>query len=132
MADVIFYMSFSLDDEDEDENSVVKNLGFIVRDAIFVGEFNQHAEDLYDQVTEPLESEYGVHDWSSRPVDGINAIGYCTYEVGELSILELMEKWRIALGTYLHSTSIGPVVELTAEQTDNDQSVYDALNTYQA
>jgi hypothetical protein len=132
MADVIFYMSFSLDKEDEDENSVVKNLGFIVHDAIFTGDFNQHAEDLYDQVTEPLESEYGVHDWSSGPVAGINAIGYCTYEVEEQLIPELMEKWRIALGAYLHSTSIGPVVELTAEQTDNDQSVYDTLNTHQS
>ena len=50
--------------------------------------------DLQDDFTSKLESEYGVHDAQGGPMNGSYEVGFCTYEVDEDKIDELVEIWK--------------------------------------
>ena len=74
--------------------------GFTVRNPVALCErlgadgYQSLVESIYDEVTERLEGEYGVHDWSTRPNPAVNAIGYTTYEVDAQCIAPLMQAWH--------------------------------------
>lgn len=125
MEKFIFYFSFSLDNCDEQ-----KTFGFLCSEVDF-GKFvyfQGFIEDMYDQdVVDDIESDYGVHDWATSPVEGVNAIGFCTYEVKEEEIPSLMKSWQKAFKTIFPSCIVGKVHELTREESFNDGTVLIAL-----
>ena len=88
MNDFIFYFNFSFDDESEINYSFICSPSKLQKVDIII------QSEKYEKMVEVLESEYGVHDWSTFPSDMIEAIGYTTYEVEKEKSLELMEKWQ--------------------------------------
>lgn len=94
MKPLVFYFHFLVNLGNE------KLYGFIIQDpaqvyaALGTSTFAEFNEKLYDEVTAPIESEYGVHNWSTGPSERVDAIGYTTSEVDESSIPALMDAWR--------------------------------------
>lgn len=91
----VFYFTFAVEDEQE------VTMGFVVADAsamfdsLSADGFEHMVDRLYEEgQIDKIESEFGVHDWSSSPSPEVDAIGYCTYEVDASQILMLMERWR--------------------------------------
>ncbi len=95
MKPLVFYFNFSIE-----ETETEKTLGFIVENpklfyiSLGYSNYKQTMGCFYEDVAEELESEYGVHDWSSAPSKEVDAIGYTTYEVLEEYIPDLMSAWR--------------------------------------
>lgn len=81
MKDTVFYFNFFNEDTDQE---TIK--GFIIK--------NYENIEAELTVLDDLESEYGVHDWSSRPDPRVNGIGFTSYEVDEALYDELMNNWR--------------------------------------
>ena len=79
-----------------------------------------------------IEDEYGVHDWSTSPVDGVNAIGFTTYETEEEKIPSLMKVWQKAFKTIFPSCVVGQVHELTFEEKFTDGRVLISLEKKEA
>lgn len=118
---LVFYFTFY----DEDAKTET-TFGFIARDpaALYtqlkVPSFAGFTEVLYDLATEELESEYGVHDWSSRPTSEVDAIGYTTYEVGVDQVGPLMAAWR----KWFSNNAGNPteVIQVSKEAAQGDDS----------
>lgn len=95
MKPLVFYFTFSLEDTDEE---VI--YGFNVENPLPFYEmlggkaFEEVEDGIYDEVTQIVESKYGVHDWSSSPNNNVDAIGYTTYEVERKNIDKVMNFWR--------------------------------------
>lgn len=95
MKPLVFYFTFSLEDTDEEIT-----YGFNVENPLHFykmlgGETFEDVEDgIYDEITQELESNFGVHDWSSSPNNNVDAIGYTTYEVEKNSVAKLMTAWH--------------------------------------
>lgn len=95
MKPLVFYFTFSLEDTDEEIT-----YGFNVENPLpfykmLGGENFEDVEDgIYDEITQELESNFGVHDWSSSPNNNVDAIGYTTYEVEKNDISKLMNAWN--------------------------------------
>lgn len=91
--------------------------GFIIYDAAD----KLDIDEIYDEFTEQIESEYGVHDWCSAPdpKNPIAAIGYTTYEVAYHEISQVMCRWKADLQQKLgENVRIGPVVKVPEPGTD--------------
>lgn len=102
---LVFYFNFYNEDEEEADGDTVSfesetYLGFVVQDPspiykkFGVSLFKEFLEKIYSDCAEEIESEFGVHDWSSSPCDEVDAIGYTTYEVEKENQSKLMETWR--------------------------------------
>ena len=95
MKPLVFYFTFSLEDTDKEIT-----YGFNVENPLTFykmlgGETFEDVEDgIYDEITQELESNFGVHDWSSSPNNNVDAIGYTTYEVEKNDISKLMTAWH--------------------------------------
>ncbi len=83
----VFYFDFFNEDTEEHTvygfNIVLKNK-----------ELNEDFDESYDEHFYNTESTYGVHDWSSRPTDGIVEFGYTSYEVEPKNYKEVVRLWR--------------------------------------
>jgi len=124
MMDAVFYFSFY----DSDTGETLSLYGFnmaVPRDLLAAIDV-----DALEEITEELESEYGVHDWSSRPTDQVFGIGYTTYEVPELKIPELMTKWREHFISVLGEEYVTEVVRLDAVSLEDvdDEGIYQAIS----
>lgn len=89
----VFYFTFREGDRGLTYGFIVSN-----RAPLFTGlnalDFNEFTELMYDAVVDDLESEFGVHDWSTSPNLDIDAIGFTSYEVEPDQVLVLLERWR--------------------------------------
>ena len=128
MKDTVFYFSFALyDPETESEDSVDK--GFIIREYDFhIDDDNTEEQQQWLDDIDRLESQYGVHDWCSAPDDRVHAIGFCSYEVKQDKVDELMEGWRqhfISQGL-----EVTEVVQYTPDwDHDSDYDIYQKVLT---
>lgn len=130
MTKFIFYFTFALDPDDAGDGSPGINKGFVVQADLGKSKYKDFAgfsEKLYDDIVSGIEGKYGVHDWSTGPVPGVNAIGFTTYEIEAGQIAEVMEAWRQAFLAALPSAIVGPVHTLTDKQIFNDGTVLLAL-----
>lgn len=95
MNDIIFYFAFDVDDDGRKEVHAfsVTHTPLLYR-SLGVANFDEMTDQLYDLVTSDLESRFGVHDWSSSPAQGVDGIGYTSYEVSRSDIPVLMDAWR--------------------------------------
>lgn len=111
----VFYFNFSFDEYDE------LTFGFIVE---YDGAIESIIDsEAYSEHFAALEEKYGIHDWSSAPVDGYSAIGYTTYEVEHARILLLMQEWADWFTNQGATTS--KVVEVL--DWSDDASVYEYI-----
>jgi hypothetical protein len=120
MTDSVFYFSFYFDDDTEQTLAFAMDLGpWPDIDALM-------NDAAYEEAFETLESEHGVHDFSSGPTDHLEGIGYNSYEVPKARTDSLMARWREAL--IAMGVTAGPVVSLdNADQYDNDLAVFQAV-----
>lgn len=78
--------------------------------------------------TYSLEMEYGIHDWSSSPSEGVNAIGYTSYEVlGSKRQDDLMEQWKQVFVTEYPECTISANCELVAADMVSDERIMIAV-----
>lgn len=96
MKPCVFVFEFSLDEEDEDGNFLREAYGFLIskegyskiQDLVESGEF-------YNEIVEPIESDFGVHDVSGNsPFDNVEMIGFTTYEIQGPYIKKCMKVWH--------------------------------------
>ena len=103
----IFYFSFSLD------NDKSVSYGFtLTPNAVLIIEPLLALDSWYNDIVDPLESKYGVHDWASSPSNEVMGIGYCTYEVAKNKCELLMDDWRTTIAHLVGEDNVGPVVKL--------------------
>lgn len=123
--EAVFYFNFVEDDEDEDEDiddKVYPTRAFHISG--LPDEPWSSIEDVMSGYAEDLEEEYGVHDWCSSPVEGVNAFGYMSYEVnGIQNQNELMESWRQAFLKQYPQATVGPCYTLETTGDDNDHNI---------
>jgi hypothetical protein len=83
----VFYFDFF---NSETEESVI--YGFNIN--LLNADLEEDLDKDYENHCADTESDYGVHDWSSRPHDMIIGFGYTSYEVEPENYLKVMELWR--------------------------------------
>lgn len=105
----IFYFDF-YDADTESEDSTV--FAFVIDKSVASEIDNGIEESWYENIFDELESEYGVHDWSSSPADGVPAIGYTSYEVEADRQEELVVKWRHAFASKFGEEKVSKVVRI--------------------
>ncbi|KVP97054.1 hypothetical protein WJ97_14645 [Burkholderia ubonensis] len=119
----VFYFSFQ-------EGDAARTYGFLVRNvsvllaALNAEDFSVFTELLYADIVDELEGEYGVHDWSTRPSQEVEAIGFTSYEVepdDEKTLLERWQAWFVSKGATV--TPVVPVDESVAHDGD-DFAIY--------
>lgn len=97
MNDIVFYITL-YDSTGKGSKNVTR--GFAIRNTAALYErlnqtsFAALTEYIYDEKTQELEDEYGVHDWSSAPSPLVDGIGYRSYEVAPERLDELLTRWR--------------------------------------
>ena len=124
----VFYFDFSFDDVDDNDEYlyVVYGFTFSGKEISIEDEFES---DSWIDIVEKLESEYGIHDWSSKPNDNVYAIGYTTYEVEEDKVLELMNKWRERLVSVVGESGVGKITKIVDYDTIGDDfDIYNYLD----
>lgn len=117
--DAVFYFSFYIDDNCDDDEPITRTLGFYVSN--IRKPWSELEEDLSDVASE-LELEYGVHNWGTAP-SGVNAIGYNSYEVEEERCDELMEVWRQAFVEHAPGCVVSAVYEVPNRDDMNDADI---------
>ena len=136
MKPMCFYFSFSLTNpDDEDDDNIEDMRGFTV---VPPSVLTQQMTELYDEFypylddgkftekTEELEMTYGVHDWSSGPVDDVIGIGYSTYEVEVENIDNLMNEWREFFVSIFGNDAVSEVV-VVQNTMGNDKDIFDQI-----
>lgn len=120
MKKVIFYFTFSFDEEDG--VPIEETHAFLCSNVDLKSKaFNQWIEDdVYAGEFENIEGNYGVHDWSTSPVDGINAIGFTTYEVSKSDVQKLMKEWQNELNKIFTNSVVSDVYLVDGNQNDED------------
>lgn len=117
--DLVFYMGFRL----SDDNDIA--YGFILENIskdLDTDEF----DELLLEITENIEDEFGLHDWSSSPSDKVYGIGFTTYEITEKKIYPLLVKWQNELGNLLNvscSNIYGVDINLDMDDYDIFQQI---------
>ena len=120
--DAVFYFSFYIDDNCDDDEPITRTLGFYVSN--IRKPWSELEEDLSDVASE-LELEYGVHDWGTAP-SGVNAIGYNSGEVEEERCDELMELWRQAFVEHAPGCVVSAVFDVPNLENMNDAQILEA------
>lgn len=115
--DGVFYFDF-YDDTTDSEDSIA--YAFTIDKSVANKVADEIDEDWYQDIVYNLEGEYGVHDWSSSPVNGVPAIGYTSYEVEVSKQEELVKKWREAIASEVGAENVSPVVNIGAITLDMD------------
>lgn len=121
MAEALFYFDFY--NESNGKQRII---------AFHVGNLpNIEWDDIERTICEhtySLEMEFGIHDWSSSPSDGVNAIGYTSYEVlGSNRQDELMDQWKQAFTTEYPECAISANCELVAADMTSDERIMIAV-----
>lgn len=125
MYPAVFYFNFY-----DPETEVEKYYAFTM--TLTNGRLNEEFDDSYDQMFDQVESEYGVHDWSTRPNDAVIGFGYTSYEVDPDKYEYLMNLWNGYFAAHKDVFSIGTVVEVTGAEGYNDLGIYNAAKTVEA
>ena len=124
---LMFRFSFSLqidDDDDDNAKEIVKGFSLIPPDNVSISDFWHNETDetdkIYDEIQNEidsldLESVYGVHDLDGSFDNKTNEyfFGYCTYEVEESKIDELMEIWKNIFKKL--NFQVGEIIDLETE-----------------
>jgi hypothetical protein len=130
----VFYFSFMCAHGFGEDETNYLNFGFnitktgVAKIAEKYGSYEnfEQGDALYDDFCEPLESEYGVHDWGSSPSDEVYGIGYHTYEVEKHLIPELMNKWRDVFVELCGNENVSQVVALSGD-SGSDFEIYNEI-----
>ncbi|KVP17415.1 hypothetical protein [Burkholderia ubonensis] len=119
----VFYFSFQDGDAARTYGFIVRNVSMLLA-ALNAEDFSAFTELLYDDIVDELEGEYGVHDWSTRPSQEVEAIGFTSYEVepeDEKTLLERWQAWFVSKGATV--TPVVPVDESVVADGD-DFAIY--------
>ena len=100
----LFYFDFIFQETD-----TTGLYGFIFECKDMESRFESDA--FYEKMNE-MEDEFGVHDFSSYPDDGIYSIGFVTYEVERVNVLKLMIKWRDYFVSTVGEGKVGQITDL--------------------
>jgi hypothetical protein len=92
-------------------------------------DLNFDFDESYEEHCANTESDYGVHDWSSRPDDAVIGFGYTSYEVEPENYLKVMQLWRDYFVSRSDVQSTTEIVEISSELFEdlNDLGVYDEV-----
>ena len=125
MKPTVFYFEFY---DENTEKSIVKGFNINV-DFHSISpdcEFNDFCEDSdFSNHVCAMESDYGVHDWSSSPRDEVNGIGYTTYEIPRKNIDLVMDKHRQFFVDLVGEENVTPVVTIGDDVSmDDDYVIY--------
>jgi hypothetical protein len=120
MKDIVFYMTL-YDCTGKGPHDVTR--GFVIqKTAALYERLNQPSfaaltEYIFDEKTQDLEDEFGIHDWSTTPAKEVDGIGYRSYEVAPTQLDELLTRWRdwfVSLGV-----TVTGVFELPVKDVQN-------------
>jgi len=82
----------------------------------------------YENVCADFEIAYGVHDWNSAPRDGVEGIGYCTYEVSRPDAPKCVEQWRQWFVDKLGAANVSTqIYDLGARDVNDDRDAFDRV-----
>jgi hypothetical protein len=119
----VFYMYFSFDDGTEQlcgfniTPEGVEQLQSIIDD----GEF-------YEEFIDGIESEFGVHDWSSSPNEAVEGIGITSDEIDKNMAAKCMDRWISTIGDFVGDECVSSKwVEIDLDYND-DLDVYNKIN----
>lgn len=129
---LIFYFNFALGNTEKTYGFAVNPVSVLqFPEAMYVADYTTQppsytGPDFYDIYTSPIESEFGVHDWGSRPNDAVLGIGYGTYEVPAAKVFLLMQRWRDLFIEKCGVHSVTPFVQIPNKVVNNgdDLSIY--------
>lgn len=117
MSEALFYFDFY-----DESNGHQRIVGFHV--ANLPDTEWEKIEKTVCEHTYSLEMEYGIHDWSSSPSEGTNAIGYTSYEIVDKNLQnELMEKWKYVFSTEYPECVVSTNCELVAADMTTDERI---------
>lgn len=123
MTEALFYFDFY-----NETNGAQRIVGFHVGN--LPDEPWEKIERKVCEHTYSLEAEFGVHDWSSSPSDGVNAIGYTSYEViGQKRQDELMGEWIQVFRTEYPECVVSSLCELVAADMTTDERIMFAVKS---
>jgi hypothetical protein len=84
--------------------------------------------DFYEEVCDDIESQFGVHDWSSSPDVRVEGIGYTTYEIVGDQIENCMQTWYNKFVELVGADNVGTNwFEIPVDKYDNDYAIYEFL-----
>ncbi len=89
-------------------------------------DLNEDFDESYEEHCADTESNYGVHDWSSRPNDAVIEFGYTSYEVEPENYLKVMELWRKYFESRSDVQDTTEIVEIPSDEFEN----FDALHVH--
>ena len=115
----VFYFDFF---NPETEESVVYAFNINLLNA----DLNEDLDTDYEYHCSDTESDYGVHDWSSRFNDEIIEFGYTSYEIEPKNYLKVMELWRKYLESRSDVQDTTDIVEIPSDEFEN----FDSLDVY--
>lgn len=125
----VFYFEFRFEDEETDDEVATNNWAFnLTPDAIAILGENFTESEWMDEAFSFLEARYGVHDWSSGPVDTVVGIGYTTYEVSRKDAPKLVEQWRKKFSDKVGSENVSSkIYDLGTKSVENDLDAYNRV-----
>jgi len=119
----VFYFNFY---NQKTKQHTWKGFLFNAESEFFEDFFFEPSEEC-EEIIDELESKYGVHDFSCRPADGINSIGYTSYEIDPSEYDSCMNEWRTAL-INVFGNDISDVFDFTVDyQTYTDNDVFNEI-----
>lgn len=122
----VFYFDFYFDDGSDDGITTVYAFNMELDSTSTLIDDN---DESFEDAMFELESEYGVHDWSTRPVDELVGIGYTSYEVDPSKYVELMDKWLAYFTSRSDVKNVTSVVRIDVDTEGcNDLDIYNLVN----
>lgn len=82
-------------------------------------DLNEDLDEAYMNHCADVESDYGVHDWSSRPHKALSGFGYTSYEVEPENYLKVMELWREYFMSRSDVQDVTEIVEIPAAEFED-------------
>ena len=82
-------------------------------------DLNEDLDSNYEDHCANTESDYGVHDWGSRPHEFLSGFGYSSYEVEPENYLKVMELWREYFMSRSDVQDVTEVVEIPAAEFED-------------
>lgn len=128
MKPAIFYFNFY--NENTEENHFfgfeIKNIEYILS-KINKNNFEEMVGHIYENDFDDIESDYGVHDWSTSPSESVDSIGFTSYEIESEHWNTVLEKWRDVFNRLGGECS--EIVEINARQSmqGDDMEIYKTI-----
>jgi hypothetical protein len=124
----VFYFTFSFEGENDECSDITMAFNLTPEAVEILGGEDCFESDWFLNFVEKMECKFGVHDWSSSPVDEVVGIGYSTYEVSKKDAPKCMEQWRKFFIKKVGEKNVGQIFNLGEKIFEDDLGVFKYVN----